>query len=325
MVRLVLVALTGASAAALSPINAQSSSTPSTGAPPATYVRPAAPGALVDIGGRRLHVECKGNAAGPTVVFEAGLSQFTAHSTYGKAQDLIATFARVCVYDRAGLGWSDAVSGARTHDDMVTDLHRLVAVTRLQGRRKGKLVLVGHSMGGLLVRLYAQRYSADVAAVVLVDATPEATLFGAGAVEARAGIVSQITKGLAAAKPGVPVLAMPAGTAAEVMLAFTPEVLATVRQEYEAIDRVPESLRGPAGFGSLGTLPLTVIRRGRTATPPNAEDEQWRTMQEALTRLSTRSTLVVAQNAGHVIPYDQPDAVADAVRRIVAGPPERKQ
>ena len=119
MSRLIRVALISASAAALSSTSAQ---TPTTPAPPPTpptttsYVRPAAPGQLVDIGGRRLHIECKGSAAGPTVIVEAGLSQFTAHSTYGKAQDLIAGFARVCTYDRAGLGWSDVAPGARTHE-----------------------------------------------------------------------------------------------------------------------------------------------------------------------------------------------------------------
>lgn len=315
MARPILFALFGAAAAALSPVQAQSSSAPSPTPVPAPYVRPSAPGQLVDIGGRRLHVECKGDASGPTVIFEAGLSQYTAHSTYGKARDLIAAFARVCTYDRAGLGWSDAVAGARTHDDMVADLHRLVAAGKLKGARDGRLILVGHSMGGLLARRYASVHPADVAALILVDATPEATLFGPGAVQARQGIIAQIDKGLAIAKPGVPVVAMPAGTSTEVMLAFTPEVLATVRQEYAAIDLVPDAMRGAAGYGTLGALPLTVIRRGRTANPPNAEDEEWRTMQEALARLSTRSLLVVAQNAGHVIPYDQPEVVADAVRR----------
>src|SRR5688572_9796579 len=83
-------------------------------APPVSYVKPAPLGELIDIGGRRLHVECKGQGEGPVVVFEAGLSQFTAHSTYGKAQDLIAPFARVCIYDRAGLGWSDPAPNLRS-------------------------------------------------------------------------------------------------------------------------------------------------------------------------------------------------------------------
>ena len=64
-----------------------------------SYQRPAAPGERVDIGGRRLHIQCKGSAPGPVVIFEAGLSQYTAQSTYGRAQDLIAAFAQVCTYE----------------------------------------------------------------------------------------------------------------------------------------------------------------------------------------------------------------------------------
>jgi pimeloyl-ACP methyl ester carboxylesterase len=290
------------------------SPTPAASPPAAVYVRPSPPGELVDIGGRRLHVECKGPTTGPTVVFEAGLSQFTARSTYGKAQELIASFAHVCVYDRAGLGWSDAAPGPRTHDDMVNDLHRLLAAKR----HAGPIVLVGHSIGGLLARLYAMRHPTDVAGVVLVDATAEAGVFTPSAAEERTGLIARMDAGLRIAKPGAPVVAMPVGTSPEVMLAFTPEVIASVKQEYEAIDRVPEAMRGATGYGTLGSTPLTVIRRGRTATPPNAEDVRWRTLQEALPALSSRSRLLVATEAGHVIPYDQPTIVADAVRQLLS-------
>ena len=280
---------------------------------PAVYVKPAPPGELVDIGGRRLHVECKGDTAGPTVIFEAGLSQFTAHSTYGKAQDLIAPFARVCIYDRAGLGWSDPVPGVRTQQDMVEDLHRLLAARKLPG----PLVLVGHSMGGLLARLYAKLHPADVAAIVLVDASSESYIYGEGSADARKGIVAKIDEGLTNARENQPVVPMPAGTPADVMMAFTPSILRTLKQEYLAIELVPKELRQAQGYGSLGDKPLAVIRRGKTATPPSDTDTSWREMQEALTKLSTRSFLVVAENAGHVIPYDEPTAVAEVVRRTL--------
>jgi pimeloyl-ACP methyl ester carboxylesterase len=281
---------------------------------PAAYVKPAPPGELVDIGDRRLHLECKGDAQGPIVLFEAGLSQYTAHSTYGKAQDAIASFARVCTYDRAGLGWSDPIAGARTHDDTVDDLRKLVAAARLDR----PLVLVGHSMGGLIARLYAKKYPKDIAAIVLVDATPEAYLYGPGAADARKAIIAKIDEGLKAAlSEDAPVVPMPAGTPAEVMMAFTPSILRTLKQEYEAIDRVPEALRGGTGYGMLGDKPLAVIRRGRESNPPSETDLEWRGLQQSLTKLSTRSTLIVAANAGHVIPYDDPQIVADTVRQIL--------
>ena len=89
---------------------------------------------------RGLHILCKGDTKGPTVVFEAGLRQYPANATYGKAQAAIALFARVCTYDRAGLGWSEPDPRPRVYPAMVLDLHRLLAAARLEG----PYVLVGH-------------------------------------------------------------------------------------------------------------------------------------------------------------------------------------
>jgi len=288
---------------------------PPKAAAPYVYIKPAPTGELVGIGGRRLHIDCKGDAEGPAVIFEAGLSQFTAHSGYGKAQDLIAPFARVCTYDRAGFGWSDPAAGTRTQQDMVEDLHKLLAAKRL----KGPFVLVGHSMGGLYARLYAKRYPADVAAIVLVDATPEAYLYAPGAAEVRKGLVAKIAEGLNAkgVKEGVPMVPMERGTPDEVAMAFTPQIFRTMKQEYEAIDLVPEALREPNGYGTLGDKPLGVIRRD-IADPPVAADEGWAELQQGLAALSTRGFLVVAEKSGHAIPYENPQVVADTVRRVLS-------
>jgi pimeloyl-ACP methyl ester carboxylesterase len=299
------------------PPSPPASATPSASPAPSTYVRPAPPGELVDIGGRRLHVECSGPATGPTVIIEAGMSQFVAHGTYGEARQRIAAFARACIYDRAGLGWSDADPSPRTHDAMVDDLHRLIEAKRLPR----PLVLVGHSMGGLLVRRYAQRHPRDVQAVVLLDATPEAYLFTPAAAAERAALVARISAGLANAKPGVPVVAMPASTPAATQLAFTPEVLAALREEYAAIDRTPEAMRGPGGYGTLGDVPLFVVRRGKTATPPSPSDAQWRSQQESLLALSRKSTMIVAEGAGHMFVYEQPAIAVAAVRQALGLPP----
>lgn len=290
------------------------SQAPQADAPSApAYARPPAPGELVDIGGRKLHVQCKGPAGGPTVIFEAGLSQYTANSTYGKAQDLIAASARVCIYDRAGLGWSDPAPDGRTHLDMAEDLRKLTTALHLDG----PYILVGHSMGGMITRLYARQYPADVAAMVLVEASPETLIFAPGSDESRKATVAKISQGLANATSDQPVVPMPAGTPAEVQLAFTPAVLRAVKQEYEAIDLAPEEWRGEGGYGHLGTMPLTVIRRGKTANPPSEADINWQSFQQSLLKLSTNSEIIVAEKSGHVVPYDEPEVVAEAVFKLL--------
>jgi len=285
--------------------------------PPAAasaYVRPEPPGRLVDVGGRRLHIRCEGTAAdgAPTVVFEAGLSQYTANTTYGLAQAAMAPFARVCTYDRAGMGWSDPAPEGWTLDGMTADLHRLLDAAGIEGR----VVLVGHSFGGVLARLYARAHPERVAGVVLVDATSEGDAPGFDA--AAAAVIPQIDAAVAGGRPGVPVIGLPAGTSPEVAMTFTPEILKGVKAEFEAWGRLPAAMKAPGGFGALGSTPLIVIRRGKTAaTPPNAEDVAHRERQEALAALSSDSVLIVAANSGHAIPLDEPAVVADAVRRLL--------
>lgn len=301
----------GALAASLLALLVAAPATAQTPAAPGGYVRPVAPGQLVAVAeGRRLHIFCKGEGTGPTVIFEAGLSQYTANSTLGAAQDAIAGFARVCTYDRAGMGWSDPAPDDWTYPDRVRDLHALLDSAGMDG----PYVIVGHSMGGLLARAYSHAWPEQVAGLVLVDATSERNFPEIEA--AREATISQIDAALAASQPGVPIIGMPAGTSAEVHMAFTPEVLRGVKAEFEALGRLEAATRPPGAPGALGDLPLIVIRRGRTMSPPNEADLNHRQGQEDLAALSSNSRLIVAENSGHVVPLDEPQVVADAVRRM---------
>jgi pimeloyl-ACP methyl ester carboxylesterase len=107
--------------------------------------------ARVDVGGRRLHLTCSGVSAGraPTVVLEAGFGSPSA--TWNRVQPEVAKFARVCSYDRAGLGGSDPAPARRTVVSLTEDLHALLVNAKVPG----PYVLVGHSLGGILARLYA--------------------------------------------------------------------------------------------------------------------------------------------------------------------------
>lgn len=278
---------------------------------PGGFVRPAAPGRLIDVGGRRLHLLCKGTSAGPTVIFEAGLSQFTANSSFSLAQDAIAPFARVCSYDRAGLGWSDPAPQGWTQEGMAKDLHALLAAS---GEPKPYLI-VAHSMGGLVARTYVRAYPGEVAGLILLDATSDEDFEELAA--AGKTTIPQLDAAIASSRPGQPVIGLPAGTSPEVVMAFTPEVLRGVKVEFEALERLPAEAKRPGGFGQLGDLPLLVVRRGKTEQPPSEADASHRRIQENLAKLSTNSALVVAENSGHTIPLDEPEVVAGAVRRML--------
>src|SRR2546423_5557714 len=127
---------------------------------------PAPPGVLVNIGGQRLHVYCTG-LGNPTVLLESGAGDVSA--IWALVQPSVSKFTRVCSYDRAGYAWSDPGSTPRTFAQLATELHTALDSLGITA----PFVLVGQSYGGFVVRGLAQRYSRDVAGMVLVDAVHE--------------------------------------------------------------------------------------------------------------------------------------------------------
>lgn len=127
------------------------------------------PGRLVEVGGRSLHIRCVGSATkGPTVILEAGAGDYS--NRWTAVQDLLAQRVRSCAYDRAGIGWSTGRQNqSMSHDN--DDLRALLKAADVGG----PYVLVGHSMGALLVRRYANHHPDAVAGMVLVGPTHENT------------------------------------------------------------------------------------------------------------------------------------------------------
>ena len=119
-------------------------------------------GELVDIGGRSLHLDCRGEGS-PTVVIDAGAQDWS--TGWQRPQTALAEHTRVCTYDRAGLGWSDSSPEPLDGHHMVEDLHRLLETAGVET----PVVLVGHSLGGMLNRIYYERYPEEVAGVVLLE------------------------------------------------------------------------------------------------------------------------------------------------------------
>ena len=122
---------------------------------------------LVPVNGHTLFLDCQGTASGPTVILLAGGGGTT--STWDKVQPEIAAFARVCSYDRAGLGRSSPIREEQSADQIIDDLAALLT----QAHLPPPYVLVGHSIGGLYARKFDERYDAKVAGMVLIDSSHE--------------------------------------------------------------------------------------------------------------------------------------------------------
>ncbi len=123
-----------------------------------------ATGRLIDVGGHRLYLSCVGSGS-PTVILEPGAGGTSAQ--LGWITPAVARTTRVCVYDRAGRGWSETASPPQDGAQIATDLHTLLH----RGGVPGPYVLAGHSFGGLYVRTFAAHYPDEVAGLVLVDST----------------------------------------------------------------------------------------------------------------------------------------------------------
>jgi pimeloyl-ACP methyl ester carboxylesterase len=305
------------------------------------------PGKLVDVGGWRLHLNCTGEARAsqPTVILEAGVGDFSVE--WSLVQPGVAQFARVCSYDRAGDGWSDLGPHPRTLRQIVYELHTLLD----KGGVKPPLVLVGHSYGGWLVRLYASTYSADVAGMVLIEAgadNPWRML-----PDGKLARSSDLVKGnpIPAVKVSgplrvsdIPPDALSQMKAGAQKLAQSPNepprdklppdaqrmrawALAQVGHIAAAVNQLEnEELAGLRAERAksehpLGDIPLIVLTRGKSeeeGPDGKALEAEHRRDHTAMAAMSRNGKLIIAEHSGHHVQIDEPELVIKAIRDALA-------
>lgn len=271
-------------------------------------------GELVDVGGRRLNLQCSGSGS-PTVVILPGAGETAAMWSW--ITTTVAASSRVCAYDRAGRGRSDAAPAPQDGIALATDLHTLLERAHVTG----PLVLAGHSVGGLYARIYAARYPTQVAGVVLLDAThPE--MFtrvpkypGAWAGYRQLSRILPVLAGL-----GVGRIAYrhnfdryPAAERDALLAqAVTPAMARSQRDEWAMI---PTVMRQAGAVRTLGAIPLVVV------TAMRDQLDQWLDLQRDLVTLSTNSVHRIVARASHMSLVDtEADAAisAQAILDVIA-------
>ena len=266
-------------------------------------------GRLVDIGGRRLFLRTSG-AGGPTVVLVQGAGE-TAES-WGLIEPLVARESQVCVYDRAGRGWSESAPGPQDGRELAADLRALLS----RGQVPGPYVLAGHSFGGLLALTFAAEYPQDVAGVVLLDSTyPQAftklrgySTFYAGIRRASALFPSLARLGVGRLAYGANFDSLPpANRQAEFAFWCTPRHARSQRDEWAM---APALMRQAQALTTLGDRPLVVVTAAQGAM------DGWLPLQDDFARLSTNCDHRVLQDASHESLVMSRSGAAHAARAI---------
>lgn len=283
------------------------------------------PGRLVHISGRSLNIYCTGRST-PTVILESGLGDGI--DEWDRVQPAISKFARVCSYDRAGYGGSDAGPLPRTSDIIAEECHRLLQ----QAGERPQYVLVGHSFGGYNVRVFDARYPNEVAGMVLVDSVQEdeyallppawsvwATAFTNHYRDQARWAPLAITFGITRLRLWLEGIQIP------------PRILQVKYLQARAseLENIRTSAEQARAAGTLGSKPLIVLTAGKnndavltnglSRRDLDTYERVWvNDVEPRLAALSRRSRRIVLMDSGHDVPHDRPDAIIQAVRDAIA-------
>lgn len=298
-----------------------------------------APGRLVKVASRQVHVQQRGSGA-PPVILESGIAASSLN--WSLAQAHLAEFAATYSYDRAGFGWSSLQSAGCSLTRIADELHELIAVLKIPL----PYIIVAHSFGAYIVTAYTQRFADELAGVVLVDPlTPEEWIEPTGSQRwmLRRGIwfsrVAEVLeffgvvrfclwlleRGRRKAPQGV--LRLFGAKATETVVRITgellklpPETVRLIRARWSTprffrtmaayIQAVPRCARELHGATIPANVPVTVLS--------GAQQPEVRIREHAaIAAHSMNGRHLIASNSGHWIHLDQPELVADAVRDMV--------
>jgi len=296
-----------------------------------------APGRLIDAGGHKLHFYEAGSGS-PAVVLESGISASSLN--WRAVQTEVAKVARVCSYDRAGLGWSDLCDEPCIPASLARQLHTLLHNADIAA----PYILVGHSFGGLIVQAFAGLYPDETAGLVLVDPLDPAEwtpitdeqrriirqgirLSRRGALAARFGVVRLCLNLLLAGNQLVPRIAAKiwSGDASQVTNRIAGQVQKMPRETWPLVAahwKNHKSFEGMARhFEALAQSAQELSKVQQLNVPVTmlvgTQNEHPADPREYAKKLSPGTRLIFAQNSGHWIQLDEPELVITSIAEMI--------
>ena len=258
---------------------------------------------LVEIGNHKLFIRIKESRdAKFTVVFESGAGGSSKDWT--KVIAMLPPGIRTVTYDRAGVGKSEKGPVPQTMAQNVFELHELLKAAKI----KGPIILVGQSIGGLIVRLYTEQYGKDVVGLILVDPTHESSVLGSMKYGGWVRLREKAT-GKAIPKPQIKdsISSGYDSTADYMAEEFQNMYLSSIKKPQE-----------------LGSRPLIILGAGIRKQPPGTPDEQWKELRserdkqiQGLTILSNNSKFILDPKSSHSIQNDNPEIVAKSIQLVI--------
>lgn len=257
--------------------------------------------------GRKLNLYCLGEGA-PTVMLESGLGG--ASNVWIRVQTEIAKTTRVCAYDRAGYGFSDAGPMPRDANHVAADFKALLAAAQV----RTPVIIVAHSLGGHFARQFANLNPADVAGMVLIDVNTNGADPASKSGTTSDQLDDMSTRCIRAVAAGE---MKPGGAMFEACGGHTDTNVAMAQAVLSELDS-PSGAQVAASQRSYGDTPLVVLTAGRADTPADrATSKAYFDGHEKIAALSSRSVHRTVAGAQHMIQFDKPAAVIEAVNDVV--------
>ena len=262
------------------------------------------PGRFVNIGFQTMYIDCLGENR-PTVLIDVGIAASSA--SWYKIAKTLSENVRVCLYDRAGYGWSDPGRGERTTATIVHELNLLIKTAEIPG----PFVVVGHSFGGFTARYLAAKFPKNILGLVLVDSSHPEQIYRLSALDRleRQPLITGRTN-----------IAPDNFSEFEKKWYFLNSSRKATFAQMGELKYFKESAYQVKHAGPIKDIPIAILSRGVGQLPElegMSLENEWQDMQKDLLKLSKNSWQSVIKNSGHNIHQEAPNEVIRSVLKVV--------